>query len=382
MKFTPSKNVAWANVRTPRWSCVDFKMIAASQRWATRLKPAIVRIRQQSTLNEGYSQQIRCLRNENPRTARTFGIRGHQNRGRDGCYSVTQKSFSSEPRRLKIDGGFFSMKLQILSDLHLESPKAYDVYEIKPSAPHLALLGDIGCVSDPGYLDFLTAQLAQFRTVFHLLGNHEPYDSGWDNSIKTLRAFQEQNRQDRAQQPSTGADGIGEYVLLDRDEFHLPGHNLTILGCTLFSDVPEASKNTISFGLNDFFRIGGWTVEHHIEAHRRDVAWLNERVAAISREDPERRIAVLTHHSPTVDARSVNPRHVTSKLRTGFATDLSGEECWRAGNVVFWAFGHTHYNFDHFRDGNTGKVVYSNQRGYYFAQAPGFDQEDVVDLSD
>jgi hypothetical protein len=38
------------------------------------------------------------------------------------------------------------MELQILSDLHLESPKAYDLYDIPPKAPLLALLGDIGNV--------------------------------------------------------------------------------------------------------------------------------------------------------------------------------------------------------------------------------------------
>lgn len=271
------------------------------------------------------------------------------------------------------------MELQIVSDLHLESPKAYDFYEIKPSAPHLALLGDIGCVCDQNYLTFLTTQLAQFQIVFHLLGNHEPFGSTWDETIKTLRAFQDQNRQERAQSPDSG---VGEYVLLDRDEFHLPSHNLTVLGCTLFSDVPARSMNDVSFGLNDFFRIGDWTVEQHVQAHRRDVAWLNARVAAIAREHPGRRVAVLTHHSPTVDARTVNPRFAGSKISSGFATDLSGEACWGSGNVVLWAFGHTHYNFGRFRDEGTGKVVYSNQRGYYFAQAAGFVEGDVVNFEE
>ncbi|KAL1872954.1 hypothetical protein Daus18300_004094 [Diaporthe australafricana] len=269
------------------------------------------------------------------------------------------------------------MELQILSDLHLESPKAYDFYEIKPTAPYLALLGDIGCVSDPAYLTFLSAQVAQFRIVFHLLGNHEPYGSSWDTAITTLRAFEEANRRERAQSPDSG---IGEYVLLDRDEFHLPQQNLTILGCTLFSDVPAASMTDVSLGLNDFFLIDGWTVEQHVEAHRRDVAWLNERVGSVEREHPGRRVVVLTHHSPTVDARTVNPRFAASKISSGFATDLSGEECWKGGNVVFWAFGHTHYNFERFHDEDTGKAVYSNQRGYYFAQAAGFVEDSMVKI--
>ena len=38
------------------------------------------------------------------------------------------------------------MALQILSDLHLDAPKAYDVFKIVPKAPYLALLGDVGNV--------------------------------------------------------------------------------------------------------------------------------------------------------------------------------------------------------------------------------------------
>lgn len=36
------------------------------------------------------------------------------------------------------------MAVQVLSDLHLEAKKAYDICEIAPKAPYLALLGDIG----------------------------------------------------------------------------------------------------------------------------------------------------------------------------------------------------------------------------------------------
>ena len=63
--------------------------------------------------------------------------------------------------------------LQILSDLHLESPAAYDVYEIDAKAPILALLGDIGYVKDDGFFDFLHKQLSSFEIVLLVLGNHE-----------------------------------------------------------------------------------------------------------------------------------------------------------------------------------------------------------------
>ena len=52
-------------------------------------------------------------------------------------------------------------------DLHLEAPKAYDVFEIVPKAPYLALLGDVGNIVShkDDCLAFLTVQLNQFRDV-------------------------------------------------------------------------------------------------------------------------------------------------------------------------------------------------------------------------
>lgn len=266
-----------------------------------------------------------------------------------------------------------SMDIQILSDLHLESPKAYDAYEITPTAPHLALLGDIGCACDPDYCTFLAYQLKKFRIVFHVIGNHEPYGSSWASVIEKLRAFQEANQRERAANSS-----LGEYVFLDRDEYHLPEYSVTILGCTLFSHVPTASLEDVSLGLNDFFRIHSWTVEQHVSAYERDLTWLNTRVSELAQEQPERKIVVFTHHSPTIDDRAIDPRNAGTKISAGFATDLRGETCWGGKRVVLWAFGHTHYNFAQWEDETSGMVVYSNQRGYYFSQASGFLEGRVV----
>jgi hypothetical protein len=259
--------------------------------------------------------------------------------------------------------------IQILSDLHLENPKACDTFKITPKAPYLALLGDIGCVRDPEFLDiFLPAQLVQFRVVLHVLGNHEPYDSDWDTVLEKLQRF--------------AAAQEGRYVLLDRTEYTLPDQpDVTILGCTLFSQIPKEQAQAVSFGLNDFSAIDSWTVEEHDEMHARDLAWLNERIAAISRESPERQIAVFTHHSPTRDARAVDPRHVNSPIAAGFSTDLQGEPCWESKVVKLWAFGHTHFNCD-YNDERTGKRVYTNQRRYYFQQSPGYRADAIVNLEE
>lgn len=79
--------------------------------------------------------------------------------------------------------------IQLLSDLHLEAPKAYDIFEVPVNAPHLALLGDIGYTTHNGLFAFLQAQLSKFKTVFFLLGNHEPYYSSWAASKARLTKF-------------------------------------------------------------------------------------------------------------------------------------------------------------------------------------------------
>ncbi|KAG2003854.1 hypothetical protein GB937_009347 [Aspergillus fischeri] len=69
--------------------------------------------------------------------------------------------------------------MQIISDLHLEDPLAYDISSIIPKAPFLALLSDTGYVKDAGFFNFLYKQLAAFRIVLLILGNHEPYHGSW-----------------------------------------------------------------------------------------------------------------------------------------------------------------------------------------------------------
>ncbi|KAK4134791.1 hypothetical protein BT67DRAFT_281374 [Trichocladium antarcticum] len=268
------------------------------------------------------------------------------------------------------------MAIQILSDLHLESPKAYDVFEIVPNAPYLALLGDIGniVVHQEDCLGFLTRQLQQFRIVFFVPGNHEAYGSDWTATLAVLRAFQDDARKDLT---------LGEFVLLDREAFRLPSSNVIILGCSLFSHVPPDRCMDVSFGLNDFFQIRDWDVDAHNEAHRRDLAWLNAKVADLEGASEDVRIVIMSHWCPIVNDQASDPRHVGSRISSGFMVDMSGERCFKSDKVKLWAFGHTHYNCDFSvtrGDGAGPLRLLANQRGYYFAQTANFDGGKTVEL--
>lgn len=275
--------------------------------------------------------------------------------------------------------------IQILSDLHLESPKAYDIFEIVPKAPYLALLGDIGNVVShkEQCLNFLTRQLEQFRAVLFVPGNHESYGSTWATTIDVLREFEQDITERRA---VGGSDQrLGRFVVLDRGAFKLPtddGQHIVLLGCSLFSHIPPHREMAVEMGLQDFYQTTSWTVHTHNEAHGRDLAWLNDQVRQLEHADEDIKIAILTHWNPTTEPRSTDPKHLASPIMSGFATDLSGQPCFTSGRVVLWAFGHTHYNCDFTlerRDAPPLRIM-TNQRGYYFAQSEGFDEERVVVL--
>ncbi|KAF4239045.1 hypothetical protein CNMCM8980_009529 [Aspergillus fumigatiaffinis] len=232
---------------------------------------------------------------------------------------------------------------QLVSDIHLEAPPAYDLFDIPPKAPYLALLGDIGYVKDDGFFVFLEGQLRKFQ----------------------MR---------KASEESTNAENkLGEFVFMDQTRYDICP-DVTVLGCTLHSRITQSQEERVSLSLNDFYHIENWDVESHRTAHEADLAWLNKQVTNITRSDPHRKIVVFTHHSPTLDARATDPAHVNSPITSAFATDLTGEPCWEKPQVRLWAFGHTHYNCD-FVDSRTGKRIVANQRGYYFAQSKGYDPE-------
>ncbi|BDD58456.1 hypothetical protein MPDQ_003410 [Monascus purpureus] len=265
------------------------------------------------------------------------------------------------------------IRLQILSDLHLESPVAYDIFNINPKAPFLALLGDIGYVMDEGFFHFLRKQLAIFHVVFLVLGNHEAYHSSWTETKSKVKRFKHD-----IDESSRRGEALGKLVLLDQTRYDI-SPTLTILGCTLFSCVTQEQMEGVSFGLNDFYRIRDWSIEAHQEAHLADLSWLNREIDLISRFEPDRKVIILTHYCPSMQEEVVDPKHRNSKLSSGFMTDLSDEQCWQRDIVTLWAFGHTHFNCD-FRDLTTGKRIISNQRGYYFSQSTGFNAEKIVEL--
>lgn len=262
-----------------------------------------------------------------------------------------------------------TVSIQVMSDLHLENGSGNETFVIEPRAPYLALLGDIGNTRDAKLYTFLGKQLRKFKTVFFLLGNHEPYRSSFPKSTERVTSFQNSWNEQRSSDAS-----LGEFVFLDQTRYDI-NENVTILGCTLFSNIIAEQHERVSFGLWDFYDITDWTAEQHNAAHISDHSWLQAQLTLLSTEEPKKKVFVMTHHSPTLAAEASDPKHRNSDISSGFATDLLGPGVNGWEGLDVWAFGHTHFNCD-FMMGDVR--VCANQRGYSFKLAEGFDGEKVI----
>ena len=271
------------------------------------------------------------------------------------------------------------ISFQIMSDLHLETPAARPSYkdfaaELIPQSPYLALLGDIGYACDSRLYQFLEAQLQQYEIVFFLLGNHEAYDLQFQTAKEKLQEFAAKMDSGR------GSGGTGRFVLLDQIRFDVD-ESVTVLGCTLFSFIPVEQEGTVHMFVTDFSRIQDWHVEDHNMHHESDVEWLEDQVDSLAKNEPERTIIIFTHHSPTIHESSKDPKQVgdASQVSSAFSTDLSKRSFWTSPQVKLWAFGHTHFNCD-FEDPQTGKRVFTNQKGYRRSENETFDAQKVVTI--
>jgi len=248
---------------------------------------------------------------------------------------------------------------QILSDLHLEVGKQYEDFKIVPFAPYLVLAGDIGRLSDyAAFLSFLEVQCHQFQLVFLVLGNHEFYGSTHEQGLELAKKLESEPQLE------------GKMVLLHKRRFDVPHSSIIILGCSLWSQIPDTASKIVETKVNDFKKIEDWTVESHNAAHAAELEWLKTEVESIQQHngttskkaspaEAKRTILIITHHAPSIELTS-EPHLIGSPWNSAFATDLlTDAEEW--SDVQTWVFGHTHYSTEFSK---SGVKVISNQRGY------------------
>lgn len=258
--------------------------------------------------------------------------------------------------------------MQIMSDLHLEVGQQYQTFDFPVTAKWLVLAGDIGRLVDyEGYRIFLEAQVGRYEKVFLVLGNHEFYDLSYEEGIS------------RAQQLSQEPSLATKLFLLDRNVHKDESTGSIIMGCTLWSFVPDSAKAVVESKISDY-KIDGWSVEKNNQRHAEDAAWLESELQSLSNAAKAytqahrggRHVLVVTHHAPSLTGTSA-PEHINNPWTPAFATDLLPR--LSTERVKTWVFGHTHFTTELNID---GVHLIANQRGYAF---PGRKVEPVRSTS-
>lgn len=244
-----------------------------------------------------------------------------------------------------------------MSDLHFEQDRTFNQYrrfDIPPRAKYLILAGDIGSISlhPDEYRNFLIRQYSSFTRVFLVLGNNEFKRGRHTHAqiVATARTF-------------PGHIGMqGRLTFLEHDRFDLydeGGRVISILGCTLWSQVPAYMRTSDWI---HYEGIHGNTMSAHNQRFELAIGWLRSEIQRIRQEEggTDRRILVVTHHAPRLKGTST-PHLEGSAHSYFFASDiLVGDGIPGLGNGDAWVFGHTHYTSEFVA---AGVNVRSNQRG-------------------
>lgn len=264
------------------------------------------------------------------------------------------------------------MKIQLLSDLHLESHPHFKAQAL-PGADLLVLAGDIGSYQNGSLLSTLAISdfgLARFSPlpvarggagwptpVFFLPGNHEYDGLDFDDAQSRLRETCER---------------LG-MVWLERETVLLAG--VRFVGCTLWADfdalsTERARTQDITLGeqlkarekafraanfyltKNHAFRGGQPMLADAVRAEGlASQAWLRQALA-VPFDGPT---VAVTHFAPSL--LSADPRYGVSPGSAGFCNSL--DELLPLAKL--WLHGHLHYPVDYVRHGCR---VVSNPLGY------------------
>lgn len=245
------------------------------------------------------------------------------------------------------------MKLQILSDLHIDSyaRQSHPMGYIPKTDADVVLVAGDTANSDSG-MPWLQQQAAHLQVpLITISGNHEYFNEDvlyfdkklatWDNYDTTIKQ--------------------GVRVLQCQ---HIDIGDVRILGCTLWTDYQyQANAETMAIAkcfMRDYKQIYAgselFSPEVSMQLHAQHRAWLKQ--ALITAKQLGKKTVVMSHHS--ISPLSVSEKYATLPSNAAFISDLSAwmYESWAPS---LWVHGHTHEAFD-YHINNTRVIV--NPRAY------------------
>lgn len=231
------------------------------------------------------------------------------------------------------------MKIQYVSDIHLEMRARSGDFPIDKNGDILLLAGDIGYPSHNNYKYFLQQQSLQFEKVFITTGNHEYYDKTFQGNMTNCDDY---CREVCRSMPRQNVE------FLQNDHVQLvPGIN--IFGGTFWTFIPSSKASVVSASINDYTQIKGLTADITSSLYEQSVAKLNECLES----DEDSKWIVMSHHLPKSTLIQPKYRHYGA-LNYAFAGNISAADNPR---ILAWVYGHTH-------DASITDKFYCNPIGY------------------
>lgn len=214
-----------------------------------------------------------------------------------------------------------------LSDLHIEKgyQRIFNINKNLIERPYLILSGDIGCVNEKSYQNFLYSISSRFDKVFVVAGNHE-----YDNNRKNIEEI------------NIDIEDIcnakNNLFFLQQKTFKIcENRNIILAGCTLWSQLPKSKY----------------------KYHLQDKKWLYNTLE----NDTINSYVIATHHSPVFSNVKIK------KSSHYFSSDQTN--LLKKNNLIMWIHGHNHVNKDIIMY-NT--LITTNQYGSYKIPQKGFNE--------
>lgn len=282
------------------------------------------------------------------------------------------------PFSLTYGSGYFIVnimtKFSLISDLHLEfadltlpggevlliAGDACEAGRIKPDMytgvmPRLQKYEGPEKRADRHYR-FFKEECAKYDRVLYIVGNHEHYGGKFNQTHDIIRE----------RLSDTNVE------LLERDVVDVDG--TLVVGTTLWSDVSDPMvEMVVKESMNDYHSIrlkecyGHDPMQVNYRRLRpadtvREFYKSRDYIDLIARENPDKKIVVMTHHGPS--KLSIDPMYDLPhqrEMNRAYYSDLDQMILDRE-NIKVWCHGHTHTHHDY----ELGQCrVICNPRGYY-----------------
>jgi Icc-related predicted phosphoesterase len=216
-------------------------------------------------------------------------------------------------------------RFQYVSDLHIDK---VGIPKIKAVAPNLLIAGDVANGWNHASQSYLKNLSKEFNEVVFVPGNHEFYFSScYSDAISRMRETEQQ---------------IPNFTLLDNQSVCID--NITILGSTLWSNIPKHLLEYYSTNFYEYDRIPYLNPLVVNQLHKKSVDWIRKE---ISDKNPNNAFILMTHHAPLIEDTCLVKYNIPPNRKKYFnhayCTDLSHIFKTLPESKCFSVFGHTHF---------------------------------------